>query len=267
MNRIETTLTRLRHQQRKALAPFITAGDPERQVTVPALHALVQGGADILEVGVPFSDPEADGPEIQAASERALRQQVSLLDVFDQVAEFRRRNADTPIVLMGYLNTILAMGEANFVTRAAKAGVDGMIVVNLPPEEAATLRSALAEAQMDLILLAAPTSTSERLTRIAEAASGFLYLVSLKGITGADHIDVSTVASLVARVREVSALPLLVGFGIKDGHTARAVAAHADGVVVGAALVSRMAELANTPTAIPAMLKDTLGDIRRALDR
>lgn len=266
MSRIGRTLARLRNARRTALAPFITAGDPAVETTVPALHALVRGGADLLELGIPFSDPEADGPAIQAASERALANGVTLRKVLDLVAEFRAGDPATPVILMGYLNSVLAMGEKEFVAAAAAAGVDGLIVVNLPPEEAATLRMAMSARDMDLIFLAAPTTTDERIELIGRVASGFIYHVSLKGITGAGHIAVAPVAANVARLRRKTELPVLVGFGIKDGATARAVAEHADGVVVGAALVSRMGALAERPGDIPGMLSGAVGDIRRALD-
>ena len=266
MSRIGRTLAELREARRTALVPFITAGDPTVAITVPALHALVDGGADLLELGVPFSDPEADGPVIQAASERALANGVTLAGVLDQVAEFRERDARTPVILMGYLNSVLAMGETTFAERAAAAGADGMIVVNLPPEEAGPLRKAMSARALDLIFLAAPTTTDERLELIARVASGFVYHVSLKGITGADHLALEPVAANVARLRRSTELPVLVGFGIKDGTTARAVAEHADGVVVGAALVSRMGALADRSGDIPHMLCGVLADIRRALD-
>ena len=266
MSRIGPTLERLREARRTALVPFITAGDPSVETTVPALHALVEGGADLLELGVPFSDPEADGPAIQAASERALANGVTLGQVLDLVAGFRTLDSATPVILMGYLNSVLAMGEAEFARRAAAAGVDGMIVVNLPPEEAGPLRAAMSARALDLIFLAAPTTTDERLELIDSASSGFIYHVSLKGITGADHIAVAPVAANLARLRKKTELPVLVGFGIKDGAMARAVAEHADGVVVGAALVSRMGELAGRPGDIPGMLGTAVGEIRRALD-
>ncbi len=266
MSRIGQTLARLRQERRAALVPFVTAGDPAPEVTVPALHALVGGGADLLEVGIPFSDPEADGPVIQAASERALANGVTLSRVLELVAEFRVRDDATPVILMGYLNSILAMGETGFVERAAAAGVDGAIVVNLPPEASGPLRDALSARNMDLIFLAAPTTTDARLETIGRVAGGFVYHVSLKGITGADHISLGPVAENVARIRRSTDLPVLVGFGIKDGPTARAVAEHADGVVVGAALVSRMGALAESPGEIPGMLGEAVGEIRRALD-
>ena len=267
MSRIAATLQGLRDQGRRALVPFITAGDPNLEATAPTLLALAEGGADMLELGIPFSDPEADGPAIQAASERALAAGASLAGALRCVQEFRLRNGETPVILMGYLNSILAMGEGAFAERAASAGVDGLIVVNLPPEESQPLREALAEVGIDLILLAAPTTSDERLSRIDQAASGFIYLVSLKGITGADHLDVAAVERHLGRLRQRTRLPVLVGFGIKDGETARAVAQHADGVVIGAALVSRMGALRTEPEAIPAALRRVVRDIRRAMDR
>lgn len=266
MSRIGPTLETLRGQQRTALVPFITAGDPHLDATVPALNALVQGGADLLELGVPFSDPEADGPAIQASSERALANGTGLRDVLDCVAEFRSSNDRTPVILMGYLNSVLAMGEGAFATAAAEAGVDGMIIVNLPPEESDSLRGALANQGIDLILLAAPTTSDERLSAIDRAASGFVYLVSLKGTTGADHISIGEVNQHLARLRARTRLPILVGFGIKDGATAQALGEQADGVVVGAAIVSRMAALSADADAIPETLRQFAHDLRQALD-
>lgn len=267
MSRIAATLEVLRTEGRKALVPFITAGDPNLAVTAPTLLALAEGGADLLELGIPFSDPEADGPAIQAASERALAAGANLSGALRCVQEFRRRNDATPVILMGYLNSILAMGEGAFAERAAAAGVDGLIVVNLPPEESPSLRTKLAKVGIDLILLAAPTTSDERLGLIDQAASGFIYLVSLKGITGADHLDVAAVERHLARLRRHTRLPVLVGFGIKDGETARAVAQQADGVVIGAALVARMGALRDAPEAIPAELRLAVRDIRRTMDR
>ena len=266
MSRIGQTLEALRSRRRTALVPFITAGDPHLKATVPALHALVQGGADLLELGVPFSDPEADGPAIQASSERALANGTGLRDVLGCVAEFRAGNDQTPVILMGYLNSVLAMGEGTFAAAALAAGVDGVIIVNLPPEESVSLRGALAEVGIDLILLAAPTSSDERLSAIDRAASGFVYLVSLKGTTGADHISVGEVNQNLARLRAHTRLPVLVGFGIKDGATARALGDQADGVVVGAAIVSRMAALSDDAGAIPDALRQFISEIRQALD-
>ena len=266
MSRVARTLARLGRERKTALVPFVTAGDPRPDTTVPALRALVAGGADLLELGIPFSDPEADGPAIQAASERALGNGITLVRVLGMVAEFRQTDPVTPIILMGYLNSILAMGERLFAEAAAAAGVDGLIVVNLPPEEAESLRAELQSRDMELIFLAAPTTTDARLQLIGGLSGGFVYHVSLKGITGAEHIAVDAVAANVARLRRHTGLPVLVGFGIKDGGTARAVAEHADGVVVGAALVSRMAALADSPGDIPDVLRGAVDEIRQALD-
>ena len=266
MSRISTVLETLKQQGRSALVPFITAGDPNSHTTVPALNALVRAGADLVELGVPFSDPEADGPAIQASSQRALAAGATLAGVLDCVRAFRQGNAHTPTILMGYLNSVLAMGEAAFAKQAGDAGVDGLILVNLPPEDSVPMRQALARHGIDLILLAAPTTSDARLRLIDQAASGFIYLVSLKGVTGADHIDLVAVEREVARLRRHTALPVLVGFGIKDGPTARSVAEHADGVVVGAALVSRMAALQGQPSAIPGALQRVLHGIRQSLD-
>ena len=266
MSRIAGILEALRRQQRTALVPFITAGDPHLSATVPALNALVRGGADLLELGVPFSDPEADGPAIQASSERALANGTGLRDVLDCVAEFRTGDDQTPVILMGYLNSVLAMGEGAFAAAAAEAGVDGAIIVNLPPEESDSLRSTLAEQGIDLILLAAPTTSDQRLSAIDRVASGFIYLVSLKGTTGADHISIGEVNQNLARLRARTRLPVLVGFGIKDGATARALGEQADGVVVGAAIVSRMAALSDDADAIPEALRQFVSEIRQALD-
>lgn len=266
MSRISAVLQGLRRQGRKALVPFITAGDPNLEVTAPTLLALARGGADLLELGIPFSDPEADGPAIQAASERALAAGASLAGALRCVRAFRRENDQTPLILMGYLNSILAMGEERFAQEAAAAGVDGLIVVNLPPEDSASLRRTLAAAGIDLILLAAPTTSDDRLSLIDRAASGFIYLVSLKGITGADHINVAAVRRHLGRLRQRTRLSILVGFGIKDGDTARTIAEQADGVVIGAALVSRMAALQDDPAAIPVELERQLRRIRLAMD-
>lgn len=250
---------------RKMLVTFITAGDPDIGTTVPAMHALVAGGADVIELGVPFSDPEADGPVIQAASERALAAGTRFRDVLAAVAEFRRTDPVTPVVLMGYLNTVTA--QADFAARAEAAGVDGLIMVNLPPEEAEDFRSRHAGTRLDLIFLVAPTTADDRIGTIARAASGFLYYVSFKGITGADRLAVDEVALKVAAIKRRTALPVCVGFGIKDGATAAQVARVADGVVVGTALVRTVAETPGGPAAIAAALRERVAEFRAAIDR
>lgn len=244
----------------------MVAGDPAPGVTVPTMHALVAGGADILEMGIPFSDPEAEGPDIQAGCERALAHHTRLRDVLAMAADFRRQDGRTALVLMGYLNSVEAMGYERFADAARDAGVDGVLLVNLPPEEADELRELLADRGIDLIFLLAPTTTRERAQRIIDQASGFVYYVSLKGTTGAGNLDVATVETRMTELRSQTQLPLAVGFGIRDGATARAVGAVADGVVVGSALVRRMGELAATPEDIPAMAEQLAGELRTALD-
>lgn len=266
MSRLGKSLNKLVGDGRKALVTFITAGDPNLAATVPALHALVEGGADVLEVGVPFSDPEAEGPAIQASSERGLEQGVTLHKVLDMVREFRRQDQDTPVVLMGYLNSLLAMGPATFAEAASAAGVDGLIMVNLPPEEAREIRELLAIQSIDLIFLVAPTTTQDRARMIVEQAGGFVYYVSLKGITGAGGLQVDSVAEYATWLKTVSPLPVMVGFGIKDPATAQAVAQYADGVVVGSALVDTMARNAQRLDDIPDLLAQQVRAIRAALD-
>lgn len=266
MSRLSTRLDALRHDRRKALVAFITAGDPAPRSTVPALRALVSAGADVLELGVPFSDPEAEGPAIQASSERALAQGVRLFDVLEMTREFRAGDDATPVILMGYLNSIERMGYTTFAACARDAGVDGVILVNLPPEESAALGAALSAAGVDLIFLVAPTTTEARARLITAAASGFVYYVSLKGVTGADHIAVDSVVDKVKALRRATQLPILVGFGIKDGPAAYAVTRHADGVVVGSALVSTMGNLAGEPDRIPSALMKKLAEFRTAID-
>lgn len=251
--------------KRTALVTFVTAGDPTIAHTVSAMHALVAGGADLLELGIPFSDPEAEGPTIQVSSERALANGMTLAKTLDMVAEFRQSDADTPVVLMGYLNSVLAM--ADFAKRAETAGVDGLIMVNLPPEEASELRSELAQHKIDLIFLLAPTTTDERAQFILNNASGFAYYVSLKGITGADNLNVDEVAKRMASLKSMSDVPVCVGFGIKDPGTAAAVGAHADGVVVGSVLVNLMAAHTEDVVQSSAVLRSIVADLRAGLDR
>ncbi len=265
MSRLSQRLDTLGAAGRKALVGFITAGDPDAAATVPALHALVAGGADVLELGVPFSDPEAEGPAIQRSSERALANGIGLRDCLEMIRLFREEDPDTPVVLMGYLNSIIAMGEESFARQASEAGADGVIMVNLPPEEAQTLRSVLSSADMDLIFLIAPTTTAARTSKIVSQGSGFLYYVTLKGITGADHLDVASVGKRVADIRAEASVPVLAGFGIKDAASARALAAHADGVVVGSALVNTMAEISD-PEQRLAALTQQMAELRAGVD-
>lgn len=267
MSRIEATFAALHEQGRAALVPYVTAGDPSLAVTLPLMHALVAAGADILELGVPFSDPMADGPVIQRASERALAQGVSLGDCLDLVRRFRERDPRTPIVLMGYLNPVEVMGYAQFAARAQAAGVDGALIVDLPPEEGEDLAAALGARELDLIYLLAPTSTPERIRRICDMASGFVYYVAVKGVTGAAHLDVAAVSHKLDEIRRLTRLPLGVGFGIKDADSAGQVARVADAVIVGSALVARIEQLQDRPEAIPGALAEFLSSLRMALDR
>lgn len=239
-SRISATFTALKAQNKQALIPFITAGDPDREVTVLLMHALVEAGANILELGVPFSDPMADGPVIQRASERALAKGTSLRDVLAMVAEFRSTNTTTPVVLMGYLNPIAHMGEAQFIQAAVAAGVDGVLTVDYPPEEAGAFSTALKAAGIDPVFLISPTTPDARIVTIAQQASGFVYYVSLKGVTGAGNIDLTEVAARVKVIRQRCGVPVGVGFGIRDAKTAGAIAGFADAVVVGSRIVQEI---------------------------
>ncbi|MBP8098397.1 MAG: tryptophan synthase subunit alpha [Arenimonas sp.] len=241
MSRIASLFSRLGASRRKALVPFITAGDPSRDATVAVMHALVANGADLLELGVPFSDPMADGPVIQRSSERALERGIGTSQVFEYVREFRRTDANTPVVLMGYLNPVEIRGADRYAADASQAGIDGLLLVDLPPEEAAPIRASLNAHGLDLISLAAPTTSPERLRRLAEESQGYLYYVSFSGVTGANITDASDVVAKAGALRAMSKVPVLIGFGIKDAASACAMAAIADGIVVGSALVERLA--------------------------
>lgn len=266
MSRIQACFERLRRDGRKALIPYITAGDPEPSISVALLHALVAAGADILELGVPFSDPMADGPVIQAACERALKHHVSLRNVLAMVREFRTQDRDTPIVLMGYLNPFEIMGYETFAAAAQDAGVDGVLTVDLPPEEAADFSRALRAVHIDPIFLLAPNSTAERIARIAKAASGFVYYVSLKGVTGAASLDVAGVARKLDEIRAITTLPVGVGFGIQDADSAARVAAVADAVIVGTAIVRKLGELQGQRERILTEIPAVIAAMRMAMD-
>ena len=266
MSRIEQQFQTLKMRGRRALIPYVPAGDPEPWVTVPLMHALVKAGADILELGVPFSDPMADGPVIQRASERALKNHIRLLDVLGMVREFRLKDDTTPVVLMGYLNPIEVMGYERFAREAAAAGVDGVLTVDLPPEEAVAFAPVLRQHNLDAIFLIAPTSSAERVQRIAQAASGFLYYVSLRGVTGAAHMDMNEVEAKLKTIRRHTRLPLGVGFGINSPETAAAVARSADAVIVGSAIVQRIEELAGSPDRILTEIPAFLAHLRAAMD-
>ncbi|MGI9322625.1 MAG: tryptophan synthase subunit alpha, partial [Pseudomonadales bacterium] len=239
---LSTHLKQLQADGKKALLAYLVAGDPHKKATVPMMRQLVESGVDVIEVGVPFSDPEAEGPVIQLGHERALAGGTGLADCLDMVADFRRDNQTTPVLLMGYLNPIETQGYQSFAAAAAKAGVNGTIIVNLPPEEAGELDAQLAKQGLESVYLLAPTSTDDRARMICEASKGFVYYVSLKGTTGAATLDVSDVQAKLKRFKAMSSLPVIVGFGVKDPASAKSVAAVADGVVVGSAIVSLMAE-------------------------
>ena len=266
MSRIAARFAALKARERTALIPFVTAGDPSPAVTVPVMHAMVEAGADLIELGVPFSDPMADGPVIQRASERALAAGMSFAKVLDIVREFRSRDEETPVVLMGYLNPLEAAGYAQAAKHSAQAGVDGFITVDLPPEEAEELVREVRAVGIDPVFLVAPTSTDERIARICSKASGFVYYVSLKGVTGAANLDVDEVAERMARIRRVTDLPVGVGFGIRDGVSAARVARISDAVVVGSAVVSRVEANAEFPDALPGILAAFIRELRSAMD-
>ena len=266
MKRIDARFERLAREGRRALVPFITAGDPSPATTLDTMHALVSAGADVVELGMPFSDPMADGPVIQRASERAIAGGMDLAGVLDVVSRFRVRDGATPVVLMGYLNPMEVYGASAFAADAARAGVDGVLTVDLPPEERAELHDALPGYGLDQIFLVSPTTSPERMRLICEKATGYLYYVSLKGITGAAHLDVGAVETNVRRVRAASGLPIGVGFGIRDAQSAAAIAAVADAVVVGTALVQRVENLVGRPEAIPKAVSELAAEMRTAMD-
>ena len=267
MSRIQARFATLRSRQRKALIPYITAGDPHPSQTVRLMHALVAGGADVIELGVPFSDPMADGPVIQLACERALRHGTSLRQVIRMVAEFRKQDTQTPVVLMGYLNPVEHLGLDLFTELASAAGVDGVLMVDLAVEEAPGFTPKLRQAGLDLIFLLAPTSPAQRIAAVVEQASGYLYYVSVKGVTGAAHLDVHSVRDKLAEIRRHTDLPLAVGFGIRDAEAASRVAEVADGVIVGSALVAEIEKHAATPERLPGLLTEKLGAMRKAMDQ
>ena len=268
MSRIDTTLAALKAQNRKALIPFVTAGFPYADITPELMHGMAEAGADVIELGVPFSDPSADGPVIQRAGERALAAGIGLAQVLAMVRRFRERNTSTPVVLMGYANPVERYdqkhGTGAFVNDAAEAGVDGVLVVDYPPEECEDFARALRARGMDLIFLLAPTSTDERMAQVARVASGYVYYVSLKGVTGAGTLDVSQVEAMLPRIRAHVNIPVGVGFGIRDADTARAIGRTADAVVIGSKLIQLIEDEPHekvVPVAVQFMRT-----IRKALD-
>lgn len=267
MSRLAAKFSEISRQNRTALIPFLTAGDPNPEFTVPMMHAMVDAaGVDIIELGVPFSDPMADGPVIQRASERALRHAVSLQDVLNMVAEFRRTDGDTPVVLMGYLNPVECMGYERFVETASNAGADGVLTVDMPPEESEILLPLFHDAGIDPIFLLAPNSDEDRIKKISAVGRGYLYYVSLKGITGASHLVVKGVEQKLTEIRKLTDLPVGVGFGVKSAETAAAIAKSADAVVVGSALIEQIESNLDRPEAAKEKIIETLVSMRLAMD-
>ena len=270
MSRLASCFAALKQRSRKALIPYVMASDPTPEITLPLMHAMVEAGADIIELGAPFSDPMADGPVIQLAAERSLQHDTSLSDVFALVETFRQTDDSTPIIVMGYLNPIEVMGYQRFAERAAASGVDGVITVDMPPVEAGEYVPALKSQGLDPIFLLAPTSTTERIKKLADVASGFVYYVSLKGVTGAASLDVSSVEEKVVEIRQHIELPIGVGFGISDAGSAAKVASCSDAVVVGSAIVKKMTlndgKTEPERTIIIKEISDILSSMRLALD-
>ncbi len=264
MNRIDATFARQKAAGRTALIPYVMTGDPSLRATRPIMEALVAAGADLIELGVPFSDPMADGPVVQRAGERALAQGVGLGDVLDVVREFRAKDAATPIVLMGYANPIEAMGAERFADRAKEAGVDGVLVVDYPPEEATDFAQLLAKRDIAPIFLLAPTTSQARIAAVARVARGYVYYVSLKGVTGAGHLDTTDVAAKLGEIRKLVGVPVGVGFGIRDAASARAIAVHGDAVVIGSRIIEEMES--GPPDLAAARAGAWLQGIRQALD-
>lgn len=271
MNRIKKCFENLTQKKKKALISYIVLGDPAKNITLPLMHALVESGSDIIELGIPFSDPTAEGPVIQRAHERALENGSSLNEALSLVKKFRESDAITPVILMGYTNPIERLGYDCFIERANISGVDGVLTVDLPPEEAVTFNQSLKGSGIENIFLLAPTSSQARQEKVTNMAGGFVYYVSLNGVTGAANLDIISVQKHVSNIRSLTDLPVCVGFGIKDGVTARAVADVSEGVVVGSAIVNKIADLAKSKESDPLVYVDAVSviitDIRNALDK
>lgn len=267
MTRLQSCFDNLQLSSRKALIPYITAGDPDCTQTLALMHAMVDAGADVIELGVPFSDPMADGPSIQLAHERALASGTTLRKVLDVVQAFRSNDSSTPVVLMGYLNPVEHMGYAEFARAARQAGVDGVLLVDLAVDEAGEAVAIMREQQLSPIFLLAPTSPQERVRKVAALASGYVYYVSVKGVTGSSALDTQAVAAKLTELRQDISLPIAVGFGIRDAAAAAAVAQCADGVIVGSALVNRIDEFGQHPAQMLAQVAGLLKDMRSAMDR
>jgi tryptophan synthase alpha chain len=270
VSRLAQRFAELKSESRKALIPYVMASDPSPEITLPLMHAMVEAGADMIELGAPFSDPMADGPVIQLAAERSLKHNTSMHDVFSLVSEFRQTDDKTPIIVMGYLNPIEVMGYQSFAQQAAACGIDGVITVDMPPVEADEYVPALKSQGLDPIFLLAPTSTEERIKKLADVASGFVYYVSLKGVTGAATLDVSSVEKKLAEIRQFIDLPLGVGFGISDAESAAKVASCSDAVVVGSAIVRKMilndGKTEQERAIIIKEISDILSSMRSAMD-
>ena len=267
MSRINQVLTGLETIGKKALIPYITGGDPEPGLTVDIMHKLVDAGADIIELGVPFSDPMADGPVIQLACERALMHHVGLKDIFAMVKEFRQVNQITPVVLMGYLNPLEKMGYKNFAKQAAEVGVDGALIVDLPPEEADTLVPFLKEQGLDSIFLIAPTTSEARIKHICDNSTGYVYYVSVKGVTGSAALSATDVAEKVAQIQKHNPIPVGVGFGIRDAESAAAISKVANGVIVGSVIVNLIAENQDNPEKLKQEVFNLVSSMRKAMDK
>ena len=265
-NRLNDCFARLKQDGKKALIPFVTAGDSNKSITVPLMHRMVESGVDIIELGIPFSDPMADGPTIQLACERALEHHTSVADVIAMVKEFREKDAITPVVLMGYLNPIEAFGYEAFAEAAVDVGIDGLLTVDLPPEESNQLAQILAKHGIDPIFLLSPTTTDERIKRIVAAGSGYLYYVSLKGVTGSSILNVAEVSEKVATIKKHTNLPVGVGFGIKDAESAAAISAVSDGVIVGSAIVKIIENNIDDTDTILNQIGALLSSMREAMD-
>jgi tryptophan synthase alpha chain len=263
MSRIAATFDRLRAAKKPALIPFVTAGDPSVDETVAIMDSLVKAGADVIELGVPFSDPMADGPVIQRSSERALKTGTSLRDVLRVVSTFRSKDNETPVVLMGYANPIERMGLGTFVREAREAGVDGVLIVDYPPEESGPWLEALADSGIDPIFLLSPTSSDARIEQVARVARGYIYYVSLKGVTGASHIDTKDVEAMIRKIRLHTNVPVGVGFGIRDGATAQRVGKVADAVVIGSRIVQ---EIADKPKEAAKRAGAVVAEFKQAMD-
>ena len=266
MSRLAATFDKLANSGRKALIPFVTAGDPTTDFTLQLMHEMVKAGVDVIELGVPFSDPMADGPVIQRASERALAHKMSLTKTLTLATEFRKTDQRTPVVLMGYLNPIEAMGYEAFANAAQRADIDGVLTVDLPPEEGEGCATSLKERGIDTIFLLAPNSSADRIGKMSALGSGYLYYVSLKGVTGAGHLNVDDVENKLKQIKGITALPVGIGFGVKDAETAKTISSLGDGVVVGSALISKIESNLDNPQQAKEEIIELLSAMRRAMD-